>query len=128
MTNRKIVIDTCDHCPLWERQMFPVIIDGTNVYDTCRHPHCEGMNITRAVKDGILHKDCPLMDDESQMIDDEECGNICEECGKIDRLVQYREHTGEYGTYLCDECYSVNLHKSLTDRNVKDKIMDMPNP
>lgn len=63
-TNKKIVIDSCEHCPLRGREVLPVTVDGRTVYDTCRHPHTDGMDVSIEVLSDIIHPDCPLEGDE----------------------------------------------------------------
>jgi len=50
MTNKKIVIDSCEHCPLakWE-----------NDHIVCTHPDLEGIRVTHLP---VIDTDCPLED------------------------------------------------------------------
>jgi len=63
MTNRKIVIDGCENCPLMDRVTLPVVVDGKTIYDTCRHPATDGMDVSDAVIDKIIDRNCPLEKD-----------------------------------------------------------------
>ena len=62
-TNKKIVIDSCEHCPLKESETIPVLVDGRTIYYTCRHAHTDGMDINDAVDSRIIHPECPLEGD-----------------------------------------------------------------
>lgn len=63
MTNKKIVIESCKDCPLMDRVILPIVVDGKTIYDTCRHPAIDGMDVSDAVIDETIHTYCPLEDD-----------------------------------------------------------------
>ena len=51
--SKKIVVDSCGHCPLSEYRRFTVV---ENDY-ICNHAATDGMEITDT---SIIHPDCPL--------------------------------------------------------------------
>ena len=51
--SKKIVVDSCKHCPLSEYRRFTVV---ENDY-VCTHPTTDGMEI---LDTSIIHPDCPL--------------------------------------------------------------------
>lgn len=65
MTDRKIVIKNCSHCPLRSRTTLPVLLDGRTIYDTCRHPGNDGTDVSDNVIDESLNPGCPLEGNES---------------------------------------------------------------
>lgn len=99
MRTKKIVIDSCEQCPLREHRIFPLVIGGKEVYDVCQHVFTYDMDITNAITLKVIHPDCSLEDNSSEEYEE------CEECGTIDEAVEYREEIDGLGRYLCNMCY-----------------------
>ena len=62
MTVKKMLVESCKHCPLRDHMIFPLFMDGKEMYDVCQHAFTYDMDITNAVTLEVIHPDCPLDD------------------------------------------------------------------